>query len=125
MKERIKTYEVNSILEYFSNVFTGKNRVRKEFDNVIVQVRFDKFETFKKSTDCMGCQLKGEFFALEKDNLMEEDVYHFTLYGIKDDKEINMTIDHVLPKSKGGTNEIQNLQTMCYTCNERKSDKLE
>lgn len=30
------------------------------------------------------------------------------------------TIDHVIPLSRGGTNEIENLRPACYECNVRK-----
>lgn len=35
----------------------------------------------------------------------------------------NLTIDHVVPKSKGGTNEWKNLATCCHRCNTLKGDK--
>lgn len=34
----------------------------------------------------------------------------------------DLTIDHVIPKSKGGTDELGNLQTMCKACNLRKGN---
>ena len=34
------------------------------------------------------------------------------------------TIDHVIPLSKGGTNDIENLRLACYNCNWKKGDKL-
>ena len=36
----------------------------------------------------------------------------------------NLTIDHILPKSKGGGNTWSNLVTCCSPCNLKKGDKL-
>ena len=35
-----------------------------------------------------------------------------------------LTIDHVVPKSKGGQDTWENLVVACSTCNVKKSDKL-
>lgn len=35
-----------------------------------------------------------------------------------------LTIDHIVPVSKGGTNDPKNLQAMCFDCNNQKGDKL-
>ena len=35
----------------------------------------------------------------------------------------NLTIDHVLPKSKGGKNEWTNLVTSCFKCNLKKGNR--
>ena len=48
------------------------------------------------------------------------------LYAIDENgKEVLMTKDHILPKSKGGKDEIDNYQTMCIRCNEAKGNNLE
>jgi hypothetical protein len=36
----------------------------------------------------------------------------------------NLTIDHVIPSSKGGDNSWENLTCACYKCNTKKGDKL-
>lgn len=33
-------------------------------------------------------------------------------------------IDHIIPQSKGGTDDLWNLQAMCYHCNRSKQDSL-
>ena len=34
------------------------------------------------------------------------------------------TVDHILPVSKGGTDDMENLVAACTSCNSRKSNKL-
>jgi len=36
----------------------------------------------------------------------------------------DLTIDHMHPQSKGGTNSISNLQTMCRSCNSSKGARI-
>lgn len=35
----------------------------------------------------------------------------------------NMTIDHIVPQSKGGTDHLENLQLLCGACNSMKGDR--
>ena len=58
--------------------------------------------------------------------------YKHTLFGIQEGKcngcEVllpfrNMTIDHIIPRSKGGTNDPDNLQLLCAPCNSTKGDR--
>lgn len=36
----------------------------------------------------------------------------------------HLTVDHVVPRSKGGANAQWNLVTMCYDCNHAKGDRV-
>ena len=37
----------------------------------------------------------------------------------------NMTIDHILPKARGGTDHFENLQLLCNACNSMKGTSLQ
>jgi len=51
---------------------------------------------------------------------MKRDNYSCVYCGSKK----NLTIDHLIPKSKGGGNSWDNLVTCCSPCNIKKGDKL-
>ncbi len=52
--------------------------------------------------------------------IYERDGYRCVYCG----SETDLTLDHVHPKSKGGTNEASNLVTACFPCNVRKGSSL-
>jgi 5-methylcytosine-specific restriction endonuclease McrA len=53
-------------------------------------------------------------------NVMKRDKHICQYCGSHED----LTIDHVIPKSRGGKNTFENCVTACRTCNHRKGNKL-
>jgi hypothetical protein len=49
---------------------------------------------------------------------------NFKCYYCGVDCRAHPTIDHVIPKVKGGSSEYHNLVTACYDCNHGKADTL-
>ena len=43
----------------------------------------------------------------------------------KKEDGVTLHIDHIIPVSKGGTDELSNLQTLCADCNLNKSDVIQ
>ena len=84
-----------------------------------------RFQTFfTKGCKCVVCGIEGKYFAKERH--LKDKSYHLNLYAVDDNgDEILMTKDHILPRSKGGIDDISNYQTMCKLCNEAKGNKLE
>lgn len=37
--------------------------------------------------------------------------------------KVELEVDHIRPVARGGTNEAENLQTLCKDCNQGKKDK--
>ncbi len=58
---------------------------------------------------------------LNKQNIFRRDKFKCVYCGEKTKNKL--TIDHVIPKSKGGKNTWQNLVTCCKSCNIKKDDK--
>lgn len=82
--------------------------------------------------DLKGCRiLVGEFAAYqgvdpdqhlpagEKREAMERDGYRCLCCGAR----ARLVADHVKPKSKGGTDALDNYQTLCVSCNSKKGDQ--
>jgi len=104
---------------------TGNKNVKVDFDGDLIKMNSQRYFLFKyKGCTCVKCGLDAEYFAKEKSPA--ENVYHFNLYGLdKDGKEVMFTKDHILPRSKGGLDKLDNYQVMCEVCNREKGNKIE
>lgn len=68
-----------------------------------------------KGCKCVECGIEAEQLALgEGRGQLHWDIYTRDFYPL--------TVDHILPKSKGGGDDLENLQPMCYLCNQRKGN---
>lgn len=92
-----------------------------------------RYHTFNQNLKCVNCGLEGCFLALERflydeggnEGEKEGQGFHLNLYALDElGREVLMTKDHIIPKSKGGTDEQENLQTMCTRCNGNKGANL-
>lgn len=115
---RLKTFTLKEVFTWIE-----ENPRRIYWETGEYKINTKRVKVFhKKGMICVNCGVKGKFFALEKD---KGGGIHLDLYGLIDEEEVLITIDHIVPKSKGGVNKLINFQTMCKICNEMKADAEE
>jgi len=66
---------------------------------------------------------EGKFTFGEWELLKKQYSHTCPMCGRKEPK-IKLTIDHIIPISKGGSNWIENIQPLCGSCNNRKYTKI-
>lgn len=147
---RLATYPAEAIIPLIG---TGKSKIKLDVGSVTYTVRVNspRLECLRRNQTCVWCKRKGTIFVLEAHQIGtprvtthcfiddcpwcnryhaqpepgKMDAPHLNLYA-RDRKGtlILMTQDHIYPRSHGGSNKIENLQTMCRCCNSSKGSAL-
>lgn len=121
-KDRKAVFELSEVLPFVSS--DGKNTT-KEYLGETIPMDWDTLQVLKvKGCDCVSCNAKADFVAMEKTPGPKRTIYnewHFNVYA-KDylGRPVLMTKDHILAKANGGKDEMDNYQPMCSVCNTRK-----
>lgn len=104
-------------------IFKSIGNGPKYFGDFKVKFGSKRYKVFKqKGLSCISCRATAVIACI--DHHLTEHIAHFNFYGFYDNGEVFLlTMDHIVPKSKGGKNNINNLQPMCRKCNEQKADK--
>lgn len=105
-------------------------RKRASILGMSVRVVGTRLRAFKEALVCAGCGRIGSRFYLERHwkrgpDEKYGDGWHLNLYAVEPNgSEVLMTRDHIVPRSKGGLDRLENCQTMCHLCNRRKADSM-
>lgn len=84
-----------------------------------VRMNSDRYFVFLTSLKCVSCGLEGTKMMLELNP--GDNAPHFNLYAVENSRLVLMTKDHIIAKSQGGLNELQNYETCCAICNNLKA----
>ena len=109
---------VTSLQRGFNLVYKGKAEIVKSADNPIVS-SIGKFIRPLIIRLLNYVSVKSRKIRVNRHRIMRRDGYTCVYCGSKK----NLTIDHIIPKSKGGDNSWKNLVTCCSPCNRIKGDK--
>lgn len=119
-----KKYGIQDVFDLIGEEYLTRNTDYHKRD---VSISVDGFEVYpvslrymtfyQKGTTCVCCGKKGTHFKLCGDPNTNR--RHFNLFA--DDGSL-LTKDHILPKSKGGRDAVENMQTMCESCNNEKGN---
>jgi len=91
----LKSICLHKIKQYLKNRSDVWQHRRKSSGYISGGIRLEVFKRAK--TKCEMCGVSNKVKALE--------------------------VDHIIPRNKGGSDDISNLQALCYTCNSIKRDK--
>ncbi len=87
---------------------------------VMELVRFDTQKLQNPEIDGVEYQ-QGELFGYEvREYLLEKWARQCAYCGVKD---VPLEVEHIYPKSKGGSDRVSNLCLSCHKCNQKKGNK--
>jgi len=126
MKNRMKTYgfwfyeELHPFIGWEMPAISLTNAHGEQFR---VTMSSTRLECFRRTPKCAHCGLQGALFLLQSH---KDEKPHLNLYAVtrRVGDLVLMTQDHIFPKSKGGSSEQYNLQTMCTICNKAKGSDM-
>lgn len=108
--EKKESFDLNEIIDVLKSIDSSKVIDGRRFYSGEVWKSIERVERAKVSNE-----LRQEIF--------ERDGYTCVICG-STEKE-SLEIDHIMPISKGGKTEPDNLQTLCHDCNIRKGNDID
>ena len=109
---------VTSVIRGFVLVSKGKAEILKSYDNPIVT----GYKTYAKPLIIRlynYVKYRAKSLKLNKTRILKRDNFECVYCGSSQ----HLTIDHIIPKSRGGKNSWSNLVTCCSPCNLKKGDR--
>lgn len=85
--------------------------------------RHHEYETiFKLAVDNLFPKETSKVTPSLRFQVLKRDAYRCRLCGVsaRDGEHVRLEIDHITPRSKGGTDDISNLWVLCFACNRGK-----
>ncbi len=125
-RKRPEGWLAPSLMSRVFNIETWVRRLRKLCPITTISQELVRFDTQKmQNPEISGVEYQhGELFGFEvKEYLLAKWGYSCVYCGAEN---VPLEVEHITPKSKGGTNRVSNLTLACRPCNQKKgSDPIE
>lgn len=122
-RTRVKGWLAPSLMSRVENVITWVNRLRKLAPIAAISQELVRFDTqIMENPEVSGVEYQqGELAGYEvREYLLEKFNRQCVYCGAVDTR---LEIEHLIPRSKGGTNRVSNLAIACHKCNQKKGAK--
>ncbi len=128
VKKPILSIEVDCGKEYTSPAGRNHYEDGRIFDDGEVREMVDAardYEIKKNSEDYRRRMERNRITAKKRYQVMHRDKFRCQLCGAREEDGVRLHVDHIIPVSKGGTSDMDNLRTLCDRCNLGKGDLIE
>lgn len=127
-KRLINNYKIIVVITYNSAGGRVKDRLSKEYslDNYYEFLnRYNELKTKKSLYEINSRIERAKMSESLRYDIMKRDNFKCQICGASSKEGAVLHVDHIIPVSKGGKTEPDNLQTLCSRCNIGKSNKMD
>ena len=112
--QRLVRGQIKDLIEQANGNKKSVKSKKKKVTSISVAKNTDKNKSKKKSRHIPKSV---------RVSVLHRDKYKCVFCG-RSSQKVELQIDHIIPFSQGGSNKLDNLQTLCIDCNQGKSDRL-
>ena len=126
----IELAKINSEYDFLDKKLSLINNTNNFFDKVstnqyIIGLKNNIYNTFGDEEEDEKQENVRTISGKTRLDVFERDDYRCQMCGRTVEDGIKLHIDHIVPFSKGGSNEMDNLQVLCHECNLAKHDRMD
>ncbi len=91
--------------------------VKLQNGDILEDQLFERYKKFQRNRRAISLKLRTA--------VLKRDDEHCVKCGANPriDKSVKLEVDHIMPVSRGGSSAMENLQTLCFECNQGKKDR--
>ena len=112
--------ELIPVTRAFTMCYKGRSETLHEYDDVELRTPTVSFQAPSVIRITEYIKVPYRNVSLTRQNIYKRDNSKCVYCG----SSHNLTLDHVIPKSKGGKDTWKNMVTACKMCNHKKGDKM-